>query len=71
LGLAYGISGARQLSKNISVRADYLVLNFNNVDFSFPDARGGVATSYTSVNGRSIENDIKIKSLRFGLIYSF
>jgi len=71
LGLAYGISGARQLSKNISVRADYLVLNFNNVDFNFADARGGVATAYTSVNGRSIENDIKIKSLRVGLIYSF
>ncbi len=71
LGLAYGISGARQLTKNISMRADYLVLNFNNVNFSFPDARGGVANSYTSVNGRSIENDIKIKSIRVGLIYSF
>jgi opacity protein-like surface antigen len=71
LGLAYGVSGARQLSENISVNADYLVLNFNNIDFNFPDARGGVATSYTSVNGRSIENDMKIKLIRIGLIYSF
>jgi len=71
LGLAYGFSGAKKISKQLSLRADYLVLKFNDVEYGFADARGGVANNYTSVQGRQIDNDIKIKTLRFGLLYSY
>jgi hypothetical protein len=41
------------------------------VGFRFPNARGGVANSFTSVQGRSIHNDVTMRMLRVGVAYTF
>ena len=71
LGYAVGVTGSWRVSDKWALRADYLLTQFDQVHFSFPNARGGVASSYSSVQGRSIHNDISLHMFRVGVTYSF
>ena len=70
-GWTLGVGAGWRFSQAASLRLDYVHTQFDDVGFSFPNARGGVATSYTSVQGRSVHNDVTIQMIRFGLTYAF
>jgi opacity protein-like surface antigen len=70
-GWTLGVGAGWRFSQAASLRLDYIHTQFDDVGFSFPNARGGVATSYTSVQGRSVHNDVTIQMIRFGLTYAF
>ncbi len=73
IGWTLGIGAAWRVSGAWSLRMDYLHTQFDSVRFSFPDARGGVVSGggFASVQGRSVENDITMQTLRIGLTYLF
>lgn len=71
LGWTIGLGGAWQIADSWSLRLDYLHAQFDQVGFRFPNARGGVANSFNSVQGRSIHNDVTMRMLRVGVTYTF
>lgn len=73
IGWALGIGGGWRISDAWTLRMDYLHTRFDDVRFSFPDARGGVVSGsgFASVQGRSISNDVTLQTLRIGLTYTF
>jgi len=70
-GWTMGVGAAWRVSEAASLRLDYVHTQFDQVGFSFPNARGGVASSYSSVQGRAVSNDVTIQMIRFGLTYAF
>ncbi len=73
IGWTLGIGAAWRVSGAWSLRMDYLHTQFDSVRFSFPDARGGVVSGsgFASVQGRSVENDVTMQTLRIGVTYRF
>lgn len=73
IGWIWGVGGAWRMDDAWSLRMDYLRAQFNDVDFTFPDARGGVVSGsgFASVQGRSVTNDVRVEMVRIGLTYSF
>lgn len=73
IGWTWGVGGAWRINDAWSLRLDYLRTEFDEVRFSFPDARGGVVTGggFASVQGRSVSNDVSLQMLRLGLTYTF
>lgn len=70
LGWALGFGGAWQIAEGWSLSLDYLHTQFDEVRFSFPNARSG-ATNFTSVAGRDVRNDVTMRMLRIGVTYTF
>ena len=70
LGWTVGFGGSWQISDAWSLRADYLLTQFDQVQFSFPNARAGVQ-SFNTVVGRQSRNDYDLQMIRIGLTYSF
>jgi outer membrane immunogenic protein len=68
-GWTMGVGAAWRVSEAVSLRLDYIHTQFDQVGFSFQNARGGVASSFNSVQGRSVSNDVTIQMIRFGLTY--
>jgi opacity protein-like surface antigen len=56
-----------------SLRLDYLRAQFDDVAFTFPNARGGVVSGsgFASVQGRSVTNDVRVEMVRIGVTYFF
>lgn len=76
LGWTLGLGGAWQIAEGWSLRLDYLHAQFDQVRFSFPNARGGVNSvsnsgGFFSVQGRDVRNDVTMRMLRFGVTYTF
>ena len=71
LGWTLGLGGAWQVADGWSVRLDYLHTQFNEVRFSFPNARAGAGVSFPDVEGRDVRNDVTMRMLRFGVTYTF
>lgn len=71
LGWTLGLGGAWHISEGWSLSLDYLHAQFDQVRFSFPNARGGVGNSFTSVQGRDVRNDVTMRMLRIGVTYTF
>lgn len=76
LGWTIGLGGAWQIAEGWSLRLDYLHAQFDQVRFSFPNARGGVNSvsnngGFFSVQGRDVRNDVTMRMLRIGVNYTF
>lgn len=73
IGWTWGVGGAWRMNDAWSLRMDYLRAQFDDVAFTFPDARGGVVSGsgFASVQGRSVTNDVQVEMVRIGLTYSF
>lgn len=70
-GWTMGAGAAWRVSDSISLRLDYIHTQFDQVGFSFQNARSGVASGFNTVQGRSISNDVTIQMIRVGLTYAF
>lgn len=70
IGWTLGLGGAWQIDGAWSLRLDYLYTAFDEVPFKFPDARGGVAGSFNSRQGRDVSNDVTFHTLRLGVTYA-
>lgn len=71
LGWTIGLGGAWQLTEGWSLRLEYLHAQFDEVRFSFPNARGGAGGAFATVQGRDVRTDITMRMLRFGVTYTF
>lgn len=71
LGWTLGLGGAWRIAEGWSLSLDYLHTQFDEVRFSFPNARGGPGPSFTNVQGRDVRNDVTIRMLRVGVTYTF
>ena len=69
-GWTVGFGASWQISDAWRLRADYLLTQFDQVGFRFPNARAGVQ-SFDTVVGRQSRNDYELQMIRFGLTYSF
>lgn len=70
-GWTVGAGAAWRVSDAVSLRLDYIHTQFDQVGFSFQNARSGVAGGFATVQGRSVSNDVTIQMIRFGLSYTF
>lgn len=70
-GWTMGVGAAWRFSEAMSLRLDYVHTQFDQVGFGFQNARGGVAGSFNSIQGRSVSNDVTIQMIRLGLTYAF
>lgn len=70
LGWTLGLGGAWRIAEGWSLRLDYLQANFDEVRFGFPNARGGVAGAFNTVQGRNARDDVAIHTLRLGVTYA-
>jgi opacity protein-like surface antigen len=70
-GWTMGVGAAWRVSEAAALRLDYIHTQFDQVGFSFQDARAGVASGFNTVQGRSVSNDVTIQMIRVGLTYTF
>lgn len=73
IGWTLGVGAAWRVTNAWSLRLDYLHSQFDDVRFSFPDARGGVVSSggFATVQGRAVSNDVTMQTFRIGVTYRF
>lgn len=73
IGWTVGVGAAWRLTNAWSLRLDYLHSQFDDVRFSFPNARGGVVSGggFATVQGRAVNNDVTMQTLRIGVTYLF
>ena len=60
LGYAVGVTGSWRVSDKWALRADYLLTQFDQGPFSFPNARGGVDRPYSAGQGLSLNHILTI-----------